>query len=361
MQKKTALLVVCGILLLMAAGCRQKPEQHAVILPDINTNKETETEKMEVEEAEAAISYAAQNEIDGLSLPEAETFGRELKDFIYWEYATMIEKDVHGLMSALTILEEDNCLEKELKLHLYYYEEDADYEFITSDNDEWNYHYYDVVVAFPEEQQASFFSFSYNTKGFSTEYDYGDDECFSKSVKHYMSSQKLEQKKWFQKQYTFFGETTLNLSRKEAENFEVTDRFEAGKKEQILSTVKNVIKKEYKKSKNTVVYVRDFLPGDYFLTGEVIDLHMVDKSSMPLYWIRSLIYYSDKKMDIFEHVSWYTHYSTGYSGASQPNYNPTVKQLKKWAKEEKEAVNIEKCILAYQIKDGEMIDLKAEE
>lgn len=63
-------------------------------------------------------------------------------------------------------------------------------------------------------------------------------------------------------------------------------------------------------------------------------------------------------MEDFQDICWDTRYSTAYSGASNPDYNPTVKQLKKWAEEEKEAINVEKCILAYYIKDGELIDLK---
>ena len=63
-------------------------------------------------------------------------------------------------------------------------------------------------------------------------------------------------------------------------------------------------------------------------------------------------------MKTFDDVYWDTHYSTGYSGASQPDYNPTVEQIKQWAKEEKESATIDKCILAYQIKDGKMTDLK---
>lgn len=50
-----------------------------------------------------------------------------------------------------------------------------------------------------------------------------------------------------------------------------------------------------------------------------------------------------------------------YSVIRQGNdldYNPTVEQLKQWAEEEKDKIDIEKCILAYQIKDGKLIDLK---
>lgn len=341
MKKKAGVFVLCGLLVLGLAGCQQKPKEKVAGAPAVS------------EEPKETPSYVAENEKYNLALPGAENFGQELKDFIYWETATEIDKDVHGLMSVLTILEDYDCLDKELKLHLYYEECDV------SEMDEgWESNIYDVVVTFPEEAQISYFSFSYNARGISTDYDYGNDGWFEKDIDMDVPSQKLEQKKWFQKQYTLFGETSLILSRKEAESYEVTDRFEDGEKEQILSAIKKRIKKEYRKSKNSVIYIRDFLPGDDYVTGREVDLHMTRKYDMPLFWIYARVYYSDKKMETFDDVYWNTRYSTGYSGASQPDYNPTVKQLKKWAKEEKEAVNIDKCILAYQIKNGKMIDLK---
>lgn len=115
------------------------------------------------------------------------------------------------------------------------------------------------------------------------------------------------------------------------------------------------------KEKDLFIYVWYFLPGDSNLAGEVVDLDMTSKYDMPLWWIRSLIHYKDAKMEKFDGVYWDVHYSSAYSGSGHPNYNPTVAKLKEWAKEEKEAINVEKCILAYQVKDGELVDLKAEE
>lgn len=368
-RKQTILLLLCGVVLLCLMGCGQNISE-TLKRATVETGKtqkpsdsfltETEPEKapssspVTVDAEQAPISYVAENEKYALALPNAEQFVRELQDFIYWEYATMIEKDTHGFMSVLTNLEENNCLEKELKLHLYYYECDV------SEMDEGIYNYYSIVVLFPEESQMSYYSFQYTAKGLSSDYDYEYNGWFDEDEEE-VSAQELEEKSWFQEQFTFFGETSLTISKKDAENYKVNDYFEEGEKEQLLSAITNAIQKEYgkKKNKDLFIYVRDFLPGDSNLAGEVVDLDMTSKYDMPLWWIRSLIYYKDAKMEKFDGVYWGVHYSSAYSGSGQPNYNPAVAKLKEWAKEEKEAINVEKCILAYQVKNGELVDLKA--
>lgn len=359
MKKQAAMLLLCGTLLLGLTGCGQKVSetQEGASAEVDKTQKELELSSVTMEPTQKPVSYVAENEKYKLALPDAEHFVRELQDFIYWEYATEIEKDTHGLMSILTNLEENHCLEKELKLHLYYYECDV------SKMDEGLCNFYNVVVTFPEESQMSYYAFYYNSKGLTLDYDYGYGGWFDEDEEDDISSQELEQKTWFQEQYTFFGETSLTISKTEVENYKVSNHFEAGEKEEILSAITRAIEKEYgkKKNKNMFVYVRDFLPGDSSLSGEVVDLDMTSENDMPLWWIHSGIRYEDEKMVKFDDVYWNVRYSTTYSGASLSDYNPTVEQLKEWAKEEKEAVGVEKCILAYQIKDGELIDLKAEQ
>lgn len=351
MKKTAKFLVICEMICCMCAVV-------CCMMAGYGQQVETEDAETVLTEADGAgktgieTGCAAENKKYNLRLPGAEAFAEELKDFIYWEHATMIEKDVHDLMSIWTILG-DACLEKDLKLHFCFYECDV------SEMDQQDSNHYNVVVTLPEEEEKSFFSFTYNARGLSLDYDYGNEGWFDKDVAMYLPSCKLEEKKWFQKQYTFFGEASIRLSKEEAEHYEVRDYFAEGEKEQILAAIKKAIRKRYKKSKNLVVCVRDFLPGDTRLSGREINLHIADTNSIPLHWIQSFIYYPGKKMKKFDNVYWDTHYSTAYSGASQPDYNPTVKQLKKWAKEELEEVDIEKCILAYQMKDGRMIDLKA--
>lgn len=356
MKKITILFLLCGALFFILTGCQQKLEKETASVTATGEKTETPPVTATSEEAEPLSHYAAENKKYNLALPTAETFGKELKNSIYWgEHIAGFEKDTYGRMSFLEELESIDCLDKELKLHLYYQELDA------SVIDDGIRNFYDVVVIFPEEKQIGYLSLEYNSRGFSG-FDWNDNRWFEEAGfdgdSGDISSQMLEKEEWFQKQYTFFGETSLTCSKEEAENYEVTNHFAEGEKEQILSRIEEIIKETYKEDKNTVLCVRDFLPGDTQLTGRVIDLNMTSDNTMPLYWIQSEISYSDKKMKHFDDVYWYTRYSTGYSGASQPDYNPTVEQLKQWAKEEKESVNIDKCILAYQIKDGKMTNLK---
>lgn len=289
----------------------------------------------------------AENPKYNLSLPNAQTFGEIFKDYIYWDYATCISKDSY---SIINILKDENCLEKELKMQFYYRECDKD----EMDNGIRNI--YNIIVTFPEQETLSFFSLDYNANGLSSAYDY-DYGGWLDAIQQ-MSSQELMEQKEFKEQYTLFGETALTIKGSEADAYEPTDKFETGKKEKILKAIEKSIRKEYKKEKDLYVFVWDFLPGDTYLSGEIVDLNMTKENTMPLYWIQSAIYYSDKKMEKFDDIYWDIRYSTAYSGASQPNYNPTVKQLKKWAKEERDSVDIDKCILAYHIKDGEFINLK---
>ena len=308
--------------------------------------------KNEVEKKNS-YSFAATNETYGLALPEAEAFRDILQDFIYWEYATKLEKDKTGRTSVVGILEEENCLERELKINLYYRECDKE------DMDEAERNIYNIIMTFPEDKQLSYFSFYYDARGLSSDYDYGyDGGWVSDDLDDDISSQELMKNKQFQKKYTVFGESSLTVKKAEAEEYEVTDKFPAGEKKEILSAIKKCINKKYKDEDDVIIYVRDFLPGDLSLSGKVVYLDIKDKDDMPLFYIRSTIYYSDARMDKFEDVYWDTHYSTAYSGAGNPHYDPTVKQVREWAEEEAEAIDASKCILAFHVKEGEITELE---
>lgn len=351
---KTKILILLCMLICCLIGCSYNDIMKKYEVGKENVEpSETDQEARTSVAKPASYSIVTENKEYGLTLPEAEAFRDILQDFIYWEYATMIEKD--GGISIFRRLEEENCLETELKIHFYYRE---------CDREEMDYgerNIYNIIVIFPANKSLSYFSLEYNARGLSSDYDYGYGGWFSDhldSLDMDISSQKLEKNKWFRKQYTSFGAASLLIKKEEAEAYTVKDRFPVGEKEQILAAIQKAVKKEYKKANNQIVYIRDFLPGDESLSGEVINLDIKSKDDMPLFWVKSFIHYSGAKMEEFEDIYWDTHYSSGYSGAGQPHYNPTLKQVKKWAKEENEAINVEKCILAYRIKDGGLIDLK---
>lgn len=352
-MKKGFVLALLSCLLVGCTGNQEiqrsnvENEIENEIADQVGDQVENEAEVVEAD----TDSFAAENEKYGLALPKADAFREILQDFIYWNHATVIEKDKDKEYSIFGILEEENCLERELKIHLYYRECDV------KEMDQVESNLYDIVVTFPEEEQLSYFSFEYNARGLSSEYDYGYDGWLDDHLDDDISSQELEKNKWFGKHYTSFGETILTIKKAEAEEYEVADKFPAGEKEQILSAIKKSIKKTYKKEDDVVIYIQDFLPGDWRLSGRIVYLDMEDKYDIPLYWIQSLIYYSGAKMEQFVDVFWDTRYSTAYAGGGYEHKN-TVKQLRRWAKEEKEAVDVDQCVLAYRIKKGKMIDLK---
>lgn len=291
-------------------------------------------------------SVAAENKKYGLALPKAEAFRDILQDFIYWEHATDIEtKDSSSMFYTL---KQENCLEREVKIHLYYREcewEEMDY---TESN------CYDIVVIFPEEKKLSYFSLTYNARGLSSQYDYGYDAWFSDGIEDELPAWKLEKNKWFGRHYTFLGEAGLTLKRTEARAYTVEDRFPAGEKKVILQAIRREIKKEYKES-DLVVYVRDFLPGDEALSGRIVYCNIKKKYEIPLLWIYSSVLYSGPRMGRFEGIWWQTRNSTGYYS---PEGSLSVKTLRECARMERRAVDVEKCILAYRIKDGRLVDLK---
>ncbi|MCH5267722.1 MAG: M56 family metallopeptidase [Lachnospiraceae bacterium] len=298
-------------------------------------------------------TYVAQNEEYGLALPNGKIFGDILQDFVYWEYATTVENDDKS-STIIGRLYDKNSPKKEYKINLYYQELDIE------EMDEVESGRYHVVVTFPEEKDLSYFSFYYNARGLESYYDYGyDGGWFKDNVEGGVPSQGLEKNKWFKQHYTSFGEAGLTISKAKAKEYEVKDKFAHGEKEQILSAIEKTIEKTKKKEKDLYVYVRDFLPADTNLRGKVVDLDIDDPYAIPLSWIRSHIYYSGDKMEKFEGVYWDAHYSIGYSGRISLNSAPTLQQMKKQAKEEKDAVDVDKCVLAYHIKNGKLIDLKS--
>lgn len=77
----------------------------------------------------------------------------------------------------------------------------------------------------------------------------------------------------------------------EAESYKVKNKFPDGEKERILSAIQESIQEEYKEADNLAVYVRDFLPGNQRLSGEIVNLDIKNSYDMPLYWVDASIFY----------------------------------------------------------------------
>ena len=300
------------------------------------------------------ITYIASNEKYGLQLPNGDAFGEIFKDFIYWDYATQIEKNEDKLELEGDILGCDilghlkamKLLDREVKIRLYYRECDKEEHYRESN-------FYHVIVGFPESKDTdnSWLSMEYSSRGLSSEYDW--ECCEWLDIDKQISFEKLEQNKEIMKQYTSMGETSIAVSEAEAKAYQPENKFPEGEKEQILTAIENAVKHEYKEAKDTMLFIHDFLPGNSNFSGKAVDLNVTDKYDMPVYGIRSQINYSGDKLEQLDGIYWSTYvslpeYSTAY---------PTLKLLKGLAKREAEEMDAKKCILAFHIKDGKVIGM----
>ena len=297
--------------------------------------------------------YIASDEKYNLHLPGADAFGKIFKEFVCWEYATQIEKREKKLEDEQNILgnlKGMGLLDGEVKIRMYYRECDME------EMDYGESNLYNVIVGFPESKDSdypSWLSMDYSCRGLSSRYDW--EYCGWLDSIQQISFEKLEQNKKFQKKYTCMGETSIAVSETEAKAYQPENKFAEGEKEHILAKIDLAVRKEYKDAKDTMVFIHDFLPGDFNLSGKEVDFDMKSKDDMPVYWIRSGIGYLGNRLEKFDGIDWQTHYSTAYSGASQPDYNPTVKFLEESAEREAQEIDMERCILAYYVKNGEPI------
>ena len=297
--------------------------------------------------------YIASNEKYGLHLPNADAFGKIFKDFVCWEYATQIEKHEKKLEDEQNILGGLNAmklLDGEVKIRMYYRECDIE------EMDYGESNLYNVIVGFPESKDSdypSWLSMDYSCRGLSSRYDW--EYCGWLDSIQEISFEKLEQNKKFRKKYTCMGETGIAVSETEAKAYQPENKFAEGEKEHILAEIDMAVRKEYKDAKDTMIFIHDFLPGDFNLSGKEVNFDIKSKDDMPLYWIQSGIGYLGNHLEKFDGIDWQTRYSTGYSGAGQPDYNPTVKFLEESAEKEAQEINMERCILAYYVKNGEPI------
>ena len=147
---------------------------------------------------------------------------------------------------------EEGCLDQDVRVDAFYQEiacEKMD-EGCTSN-------FYEVILTFPDKKKMTFLSLKYGSRGLSLKYDHGYSGFFPDSFED-ISSGKLEQKKWFQRHYTAFGEFTLHISSEEAADYIVADHFAKNEKEKIKKKIKKAVRKYYKKEKDTYIFVRDF-------------------------------------------------------------------------------------------------------
>ncbi len=83
-----------------------------------------------------------------------------------------------------------------------------------------------------------------------------------------------------QKNYTCMGETGIDVSETEAKVYQPKNKFAEGEREHILAEIDRAVRKEYKDAKDTMVFIHDFLPGDFNLSGKEVDFDMTSASGV---------------------------------------------------------------------------------
>lgn len=334
---------------LALAGCGA---QNPVDKNEVGKESASDSSASQQSGKDEKITYVASNEKYGLQLPDADAFGEIFKDFIYWDYATQIEKHDDKLEHVYNILGQLKAmklLDGEVKIRLYYRECDKEEHYRESN-------FYHVIVGFPESKATdnSWLSMEYSSRGLSSEYEWG---CFQwMDCYKQISFEQLEQSKEIIKQYTSMGETSIAVSEAEAKAYQPENKFPEGEKEKILAAIENAVKHEYKEARDTMLFIHDFLPGDSNFSGKEVDFSMTDDTyDTPVYGIQSQINYSGDKLEQLAGIYWSTYDSP--SEYSTANPKPTLKFLKETAKREAEQMDAEKCILAFHIKDGKVIGM----
>lgn len=285
----------------------------------------------------------AENKKYGISLPEAEEFAGELEELVYWSYATRQEEGESNLYSWL---EEHKALGRELKVKLYYQEGDKeDGYFDSSDEIRPFYH---ILACFPEIQEVdNYVGMCYNARGLVNPDDF-DDYDEMDNIEDVLSGGEDG------KPYTEWGETTIYVDEMRAKEY-----VPAKDTSKIRQQIERDCLKEFKKygeyNEEYEIYLREFLSGDEWMEGVVIQCDPKE-GDVPIGWVQTHICYAGKKMEKYKKIVWHVRSSTMFNGPE----GYSLKAAKEAVKEQREAMLPENCFLAYRIKGDKMTSLKKE-
>ncbi len=286
-----------------------------------------------------------ENKKYGISLPEAEEFAEELEELVYWSYATRQEEGESNLYSWL---EERKALGRELKVKLYYQEGDKDDNYFDS-SDEIRPFYY-ILAWFPEIQEVdNYVGMWYNARGLVNPDDFNvyDDPDID-DIEDVLSGGEDEEP------YTEWGESTIYVDEMRAKEY-----VPAKDTSKIRQQIERDCLKEFKKygeyNEEYEIYLREFLPGDQWMEGVVIQCDPKD-GDVPIGWVQTHICYAGRKMEKYKKIVWHVRPSTMFNGPE----GYSLKAAKEAAKEQREAMLPENCFLAYRIKGDKMTSLKKE-
>lgn len=288
------------------------------------------TEKTE-EHNKNEIRYAVENKEYGLAFPEAEYFKEELEELLYYACVSAYHKETTLFYDYL---KKNGILGKEQKVILFY---DEGKESYFDEADEIDRPYYDIYLWFPGigKKQSYIRLCSYNARGACDIVDGESMDTFSKERKGW--------KKW--------GETTILLDERKAGQ-KVTVKQTEDFKEQIREDCQKEIKDYCGKEAEYDIYLYDFLPGDEWISGTVVNYN--SNGSWPDADITIHVCYKGKKMEKYNGISW-SQRSHG-TMLGEVSEEDALAAIMSW----RNTVAVENCFLAYRVKGDQIISLKQE-
>ncbi len=287
--------------------------------------KKAETNKNE-------IRYVAEKKEYGLALPEAESFKEELEELLY-----------HACVSAhndettcfYDYLKKNGILGKEQKVILYYDEGKGVY---FDQADEIDRPYYEIYLDFPEiqgQKQSYIRLCDYNARGACEVMEEESMEIFSKERKSW--------KKW--------GETTILLDESKAGQ-RITEEQEEDVRKQIREDCLEEIREYCGKGEEYDIYLYDFLPGDEWISGIVLDAK--PDRNWPESTLSIHVCYKGKKMEKYNGITWSqkTH-GTSLGKVPEEDALATIRSVRN-------NIIAENCFLACRVKGDQIISLQQE-
>lgn len=321
-----SLLTVCSIVL--CTSCGNNGQYASQSQSTVGASGSAVTEKANVQ-SPGEIRYVAENKKYGLALPELEYFKEELEELLYRACVSPIQKEKTDLYD---FLKKNGMLGKEQKVTLFYEEGK---EYIFDEPDEIDRPYYAIYIGFPEiQKKQSYIALcSYNARG----------ACeLADKVKSFSKGRK----KWKE-----WGETTIYLDEEKVGQRIAEEQTEDYRK-QIQEDCLKKIKDYCGKGEEYDIYLYDFLPGDQWIKGTVIDC--TPDGDIPDSNIDIHVCYKGKKMEKYNGISWYP--KTHGTMVGKVSEEDALTTITSW----RNMVATENCFLAYRVKGDQIISLKQE-
>lgn len=290
------------------------------------------------DEEKREIRYVDENKKYGIALPEPEFFREELEKIIYWVHATEPTKEPDNMY---TYLKKNGGLNRDLKVKLCYAESETSY---FDEPDEEGRPCYVIFVCFPElrEEEEYIPLGSYNARGACKPYEFE----FDSGETH---SKKQLQKEW---KDVDWGETTIYIDEEKAESY-LPEEDASEIRKQIEKDCMKEIKDYCGDNADQEIYLYDFLPGDEWIEGKVLNFG-TKGGFIPVGHLSVHVCYKGKKMEKYNGISW--HVKPSGTGSDSITQEIAREMLEPY----KEEMLPEHCFMAYHVKGDQITSLKQE-